>query len=302
MAATRFLHNFDLLYCEAGGSNKKGGDNPNSDVTEENVHAEGTHEIDFRIVTEEDLLSVRLLGCSSVAEGEATSIASIVEGKAKELLIHGKIPLLVSLVALEAVTGHEIRVAVDYRRRMSGNEGEEKHVYLDTHVPPLKTVGVGFNMEKPGAKAKFDTLLGSSGTTLFDDVLSGTKDLTQAQMYSLLDGEKATYEGAARAHFKNFDALTLEQQGALTELEANLTNVRAFPEMIKAIDSGDFKKGAFELLHNSTGGPSTYVTQVHKGRANNIAGALRWNVLGSAAPVAEVDEPEAPVGEASEHG
>lgn len=290
MAATRFIHNFDLIYCEMGANNHKGAD-PTFKVPDDEVDAEGKHLVDYRIVTVDDLMRVTLFGCSGVPAGRATRVASILEGQAKEILIRGKIPLLVSLVALEADTGHVIRVAINYAERMAGHEGAKKHVYLDTAVPPRKTVGIGFNMDKTGAKDEFDTLMGSGGTRLFDEVRNGTTSLSQSQMIKLLEDGKPGFESSARSTFSSFDTLTPERQATLMEIEANMgaTSVSKFKKMIAAVDGGDYKQAAYELLHSSSGGPSDYVGQVKEGRANNIAGALRWSIVGSPAAPLPVD-------------
>lgn len=291
MAAIRFLHNFDLIACEMGANNHKG-KKPRFDVPpEDKVDAEGKHDVDFRIVTVPELMAVNLFGCPDVPAGQATRIASIMEGKAKAVLIRGKIPLLVSLVAIEAGTGHLVRVAIDYSSRMAGAEGAKKHVYLDTATPKRKTVGIGFNMDKPGAKAEFDSLLGTGGTSHFDDVRGGTADLTEREMITMLDDAKPSYEAAARREVSSFDTQSPERQAALMELEANMGSIAGFKNMIAAINGGDYKKAAYELLHGKGGGPSKFATDVHEGRANNVAGALRWRIVGSPAAVEGVDDP-----------
>jgi len=305
MAALRFVHNYDIVFCEKGGNNHKGA-NPTFDVHDDEVYAEGGEPRQYRIVTDSDLLKVTLDGCPD-AKGKSTKIASIIEGRADHVKIHGKIPLLVNLVAVEAGTGHVIRVATTYAERMAAHEGAKKHVYSDNSPQHYKTVGIGFNMEKKGAKGEFDALLGlPSSSTLFDDVLKGKANLTQDQMVTLVEQGKPSFEAGARAAVSApvFDALSPERQAALTELQANTKNgVGGFSKMVTAIKNDDLPKASYELLHGKSGLPSVLVGTgpggVGPGRANNYAASLRWNVFStpeepSFDPAEGVDDPASP--------
>lgn len=291
MAKERFIHNYDIVFCEKGGNNHRG-PNPTFDVKDDQVYAEGGTPRQYRIVTDVDLLKTTLLGCpDGTGRGKATSIASILEGKAEEVRIHGKVPLLVNLIAVEKGTGHLIRVARTYAERMAAHEGAKKHVYPDSANPPNPTVGIGFNMKKDGAKDEFDRLLGlPPESTTFDDVYNGRADLTQDQMVTLLEDGQSGFEDMGRQDFTTFDNQEPERKAVLTELEANMgsgvdnhgnpVGVRQFTNMRADVDKGEYDKASYEVLHGSHGGPSLLVGQVHEGRANNYAASLRWNVFG----------------------
>ncbi len=212
-------------------------------------------------------------------------MGAIRHGWAEDLQIHGKIPLLVTLEAVEAGTGHIIRVAKSYKERMAGYEGAKKHVYRDSKG--ILTVGEGFNMEDPTSERRFDQITGTTDPSHFANVRSGTEDITQDEMVALLAKEEPSYEAAVENAIgsSTYDDLTPERQAVLTEAQANMKGggIRQFPQMIGAIQRGDFANASYDLVHGAHGGPSKLVNDVHEGRSNNYAASLRWDVLGAPA-------------------
>lgn len=287
MTTLRFVHNYDIVFCDGGGHNHNG-DNPMFNVPDDKVYAEGMTPGQYRIVCEEDLLNTTLYGCPD-APKKTSKIDSILKGQASNVRIRGKIPLLVDLVAVEAGTGHLVRVARSFAERVAVFEGKSAHVYKDTKG--LRTVGIGFNMDKAGAKTEFDTDLGlPSISTRFADVRNGTADLTDSEMETLAEQGRQRHEASARTAVSGstFDTLTPDRQALLTEIQQNTAHgVAGFPQMVTAINNGDMAKAAYELTHNGPNVPTPFAVDVRAGRANSYAASLRWNVLGSPVIVAK---------------
>ncbi len=61
------------------------------------------------------------------------------------------------------------------------------------------TVGVGFNMDRPGAEADFNKALGQTDRTLFEKVYTGTATLTDEQVNDLFEQDLKTYTTNAEA-------------------------------------------------------------------------------------------------------
>lgn len=51
----------------------------------------------------------------------------------------------------EAFASNPTATACDPKPQIYGNEGCKECMYLDTHKPPLKTIGVGFNLQTASA-------------------------------------------------------------------------------------------------------------------------------------------------------
>ena len=65
-------------------------------------------------------------------------------------------------------------------------EGSKKRVYTDTNSEkPKKTVGVGFNLDQPGARETFKKYVPDAS---FDNVRNGKQSLTDKQVEKLYEG------------------------------------------------------------------------------------------------------------------
>jgi hypothetical protein len=86
------------------------------------------------------------------------------------------------------------------RRYIAFNEGTRNEVYLD-HLGN-RTIGVGFNLERPGAERKI-TALGLD----FHEVLNGRASLWPDQIDALLDADIEAARQAAQRLIPDFDDL-----------------------------------------------------------------------------------------------
>lgn len=71
------------------------------------------------------------------------------------------------------------------------NEGEDKKVYRDTSKDENITVGIGFNMDRPSARAEWNGVFGfnekGEENISFDDVYQGKRELTDGEIRRLFD-------------------------------------------------------------------------------------------------------------------
>ena len=121
------------------------------------------------------------------------------------------------------------------------HEGKENDVYKDTEGHP--TVGVGFDLDRGDAKAKIEAL----GLD-YAKVKAGTQDLTDDQVYKLLDGDMDTAITDLKSVFPKFTDLSDVGQRVIVDMMFNLgkTKFLGFKKMIDAVKAGDFAKAADE--------------------------------------------------------
>ncbi len=135
------------------------------------------------------------------------------------------------------------RVLRTAARLIEKHEGRRHGVYLDTEGHP--TVGVGFNLDRPGARGVLASVRASYGA-----VRAGSQKLTDAQIDALLVRDIADSVVSARAVCPSFDALPEGAQLALIDMAFNLgrAGLARFRAMLAAIASGDFSTAAAEAL------------------------------------------------------
>jgi GH24 family phage-related lysozyme (muramidase) len=114
------------------------------------------------------------------------------------------------------------------------NEGLRTRRYYDSRGFP--TVGVGFNLARPGAKEAIEAI-GAD----FDRIKSGAVSLTQGQAAALLESDARAAIEAARSLFPDFDKYDATRQLILADLafnlgEAKLANFKKFASAVKAND------------------------------------------------------------------
>jgi GH24 family phage-related lysozyme (muramidase) len=128
------------------------------------------------------------------------------------------------------------------RKQIVKHEGSKTKVYLDTEGHP--TVGVGFNLDRPGAKAKIEAL-GLS----FAQVKSGKQELTQEQITKLLEDDLDVAIRDAKSLFPNFGDLSDVRQRVLVDMTFNLGKgkLAGFKNMIAAVKAKDFARAADEM-------------------------------------------------------
>ena len=122
------------------------------------------------------------------------------------------------------------------------HEGKKNHVYKDTEGHP--TIGVGFNLDRSGAKAKVEAL----GLD-YAKVKAGTQDLTDSQVYQLLEGDMDTAIADSKSVFPKFTDLSDVRQRVIVDMMFNLgkSKFSGFKKMIDAVKAGDFAKAADEM-------------------------------------------------------
>jgi GH24 family phage-related lysozyme (muramidase) len=134
---------------------------------------------------------------------------------------------------------------------ISQNEGSRLLAYDDKTGDPVTagpvqgkvTVGVGFNMDKPGARKTIESM----GLN-FDDVYSGRTQITQDHVDQLLAREITSAQQSVRNMFPDILTYSTERQMALTDMMFNMGAIkfRGFQKMIAAINQGDWEKAAIE--------------------------------------------------------
>jgi len=138
------------------------------------------------------------------------------------------------------------------------HEGVKPHIYRDSLGIP--TVGIGFNMQRPDAKAIFHKL-----NLDYSTVLNGTQDLTDQQMQDLFkECLKIAYTDV-KHYIPAFDNLPREIKLGLIDMSFNLGYGRLskFVKTKEYILKGDYQSAAKELLN------SKWAKQVGN-RAKNI--------------------------------
>ncbi len=127
---------------------------------------------------------------------------------------------------------------------ISRHEGLRNFAYDDSLG--IRTIGIGFNLERSDAKEKISEL----GLN-FSDVYSGKLEISDSQAYSLMseDIENSTLD-AKKYIGKNFDSLPLDVQHVLIDMSYNLgyTRLSKFKNLRKEIIEGDFKGAAEEMI------------------------------------------------------
>lgn len=128
------------------------------------------------------------------------------------------------------------------RRFVEAHEGRRVDAYLDSRG--IRTIGVGFNLQRPDASAKI-TALGLS----YDAVCRGEARLTDAQIDTLLDDDIADAEAGARRCVRGFDALPAQAKMVVIDMVFNLGvgGFSAFRKMIAALENADWNRAAAEM-------------------------------------------------------
>lgn len=112
------------------------------------------------------------------------------------------------------------------------HEGVRNIVYNDTEGIP--TIGVGFNLRKGGAAQRIESL----GVN-YNDILTGTAKLTDAQVEELFDGDFNLAETDCNEVVSSFSSHPDEVQSAIVDMMFNLgeTRFRKFQNLIAALQA-----------------------------------------------------------------
>jgi GH24 family phage-related lysozyme (muramidase) len=167
------------------------------------------------------------------------------------------------------------------RRYITMNEGLRYRVYLD-HLGN-RTIGVGFNLERPDAEEKIAAL----GLD-FAAVLDGRISLLKAHIDSLLDGDILAAMGAARRAIPDFNQLATDRAIVIVDMIFNLgeAGFNKFKNMIQAVNHQDWDRAAREIQN------SRYASQVPNRAGRNIQAMRRGSLpnmppLDDGAPIPE---------------
>lgn len=124
------------------------------------------------------------------------------------------------------------------------NEGYVPHVYPDP-IKRIPTIGVGFNLEKSGARQ----LIESVGAD-YDAVLKGWQDLTDVQIRALFEIDMETAVACVQS-WPQWSSLGLGAQSALADMAFNLgcSKLSGFKRLRAALSTSppDLKLAAREM-------------------------------------------------------
>lgn len=124
------------------------------------------------------------------------------------------------------------------------NEGYHTHVYMDSEG--IRSIGVGFNLEKAGAQEQIESV-GAD----YDEVLSGREGLTDSQIQALFDQDMNTAVSCASLWLPQWSILGLSPQSAIADMAFNLgcTRLAGFKCLRKALSRSppDFKWAVEEM-------------------------------------------------------
>ena len=154
-------------------------------------------------------------------------------------------PIGVAVLTATILTSVAVAANLDREKlkaQLIKHEGKKSKVYIDTKGHP--TIGVGFNLDRTGAKAKIEAL----GLD-YAKVKSGEQELSEANIMSLLNDDMDTAVADCQAVFPKFTDLSDVRQRVLADMMFNLGKAKfeGFKKMIAAIKGGDFAKAADEM-------------------------------------------------------
>jgi GH24 family phage-related lysozyme (muramidase) len=129
------------------------------------------------------------------------------------------------------------------QKLIAQHEGSSATVYTDTAGNP--TVGIGFNLNRPNARAA----IGAIGVD-YDKLRAGAISLTQAQITALFQSDVAAAISDARRLVSNFEALPSPQQQVVVDMIFNLgaAGFKEFKQTIAAIESLNFSLAAEDMI------------------------------------------------------
>jgi GH24 family phage-related lysozyme (muramidase) len=118
--------------------------------------------------------------------------------------------------------------------------------YKDSRNIP--TIGIGFNLVKPGAREMIEDL----GYD-YAAVLSGKQEITQGDAFTLYQRDYATAQEDARAVVPDFDNLDFARKTVLTDMAFNMgrEGLSDFDRMLTAIAAGDWDLAADEAQNSA---------------------------------------------------
>lgn len=133
--------------------------------------------------------------------------------------------------------------AVDY---IVENENERLTPYTDSEGN--KTVGIGFNLDKPGAQEELAEVVGPTRARSF--ILRGEGELTEEESQRLLATSLGRAEAGAERVVQNFRELPTPAQVVVIDMIYNLgiEGFNNFENMIDNLEAGNIERATEELL------------------------------------------------------
>jgi len=150
------------------------------------------------------------------------------------------------------------------RNMIAQHEGKENFVYKDTEG--ISTIGRGFNLSRPDAKEKIQSL----GLN-FNDILNKRVGLTDKQIEQLF---KYTYNealGVANSFLPNFETYPNTIKQVIIDMAFNMgpNKLNQFKKFRQALIRRDFQKAADEMIdsqwYNQVGNRSKELVQMMRG-------------------------------------
>jgi GH24 family phage-related lysozyme (muramidase) len=183
-------------------------------------------------------LSVAIPGCVNTPEGPTP--ASTIE---RQEAIAGERTAAAPPAERPFANDAELLAAVI--AKIEPFEGRRHRVYTDSrgHL----TIGVGFNLDRPGAADDLQRLLPGVNVRA---LRRGSTRLTDAQIDRLLEHDAARALAEARRCFDNFDSLPRTAQLILVDMTFNLGSLRRWPNLRAAVAAHDFSAAA-DAMHDS---------------------------------------------------
>jgi GH24 family phage-related lysozyme (muramidase) len=147
------------------------------------------------------------------------------------------------ILALSAMLpfSYSPEASCDARSLITRHEGKENCVYKDTMGIP--TIGIGYNLQNPGARS---TINGLSGHPDYDDVLSGKTCLTDGQVKELFEPSYQSAVSGAKRAVSSYSSLCCDVQEVMTDMDYNLGDAgfSSFHEFISLINAGQWSEAA----------------------------------------------------------
>lgn len=149
--------------------------------------------------------------------------------------------LAASMVALEARSLGTLGECNSYEREKL-NEGYFKCVYKDPVGIP--TIGVGFNLQKFGAKSEIESV----GANYYA-VLNGSQCLDDSQIERLFNKDMDSAVGCASRFVNNWDEIGSGPQSALADMAFNLgcAGLEEFHSLKSAVEEKNFSAAAADM-------------------------------------------------------
>lgn len=208
------------------------------------------------------ILTLRSMPVASERESEPADLFAPMQAE-PELTVAQAVPAPneAIIVAAEDLAGDAMRMIEYFESRRGG-------VYTDSRGK--HTIGVGFNLDRPGAAEDIARVL--PGVTR-SALLARRARLTDEQIERLLRHDVERAINTARRQVPNFDELPYNVRLVLVDLCFNVGGLAKWPSFRAAVERRDFTDAA-RLMHNTrwyrqTGRRAVATTRMMRNAANS---------------------------------